>query len=244
MNCDIKTKNKHIITMLILLGVSILLFALQQPILKYLILIGKEIERPHQSFSVFGLFTIVRTVLIVISVFLIKNKKAFVYLFATAMGLAIISQIVSLTNTISLITVYSNNFNADTNLWLIPVLRQNYINLFINILYLLIYAFLFIDIVMKHRFIKITKIIMLIFFVLSLVSMIGNFTSNSVLYAITLCSGLFLSLAMLVYYWLIAENNHTMKLEEELQRLKNDFDNGLITTEEYAAKKEAVLKRL
>lgn len=242
MSVENKAKNKYVITILILFAASIVLSFLREPILNYLVMCGKEVEQPFLTFYTPQFFMFLISNILVALYLIFRNKKALSWLFAIAVGVNVISQIYTMFSTIELITAY-NSYNAGLE-WVKPVMSQMYISLLINIVYALIYVFLLIDVIAKHKFLKITKCIVLAFLILNAISTIMNFTDSNALYAITLGYGLLSSLAMAIYYWCIAENNTTLKLEEELQKLKTDFNNGVITTEEYAIKKEAVLKRL
>ena len=242
MNINNDQKGKYKIALVAFFGISIILALLQQPVLNYLILVGKEVDRNYSTSIVNYLIMVARAALICLSVFLTKQKKVATWLFSIAIGISVVLQVFSIASTAEVIAAYSN-YNAGME-WVKPVLSQLYISQSINIAYLLIHSFLFVDAVMRHKFIKITKIINLVLLGLALVSTVGNFAANSILYAITLTSGLFSSAAMATYYWFIAQNNHALSLEDELKKLKEQFNNNEITADDYAAKKEAVLRRL
>lgn len=251
-----KALTKYKIGTVTLIAVSVVLNIFQNPIYSILILSGRESfsNAPPQTMQ--GMSNLASskplpivtfsTCIFVVEAALFalyilgKHNKYISKAFCTAIVVNIISRIYSVFNLIKLIVAYSN-YNADME-WVKPIISQYTTNVLISTAYLAAFVFLFIDALKKHKFLKMSRIVISAISALSLFAVIMNFTTNNVLYALVSSNGFFLTFALLIYYFRIAENKTI--LESELHRLKAEYENGSITAEEYATAKEHILNSL
>lgn len=236
-----KAVNKYKITAIILLVASIAFNILQKPVFNYLVLTGKVMKRPMQFFTFTFFMFVIETVLFGAYI-LFKNNKIISKFFSVILAVDIVSRIYSIISLIKLIVAYSN-YNAGTE-WVKPIISQYISNVLISTAYLVAFLFLFIDSLKKHKFLKISRIIMLVITALGFLSVIMNFVNNNVMYAIVSSYGFLFTVAFLIYYFCIADNKNKVTLENELHRLKTEYESGIITAEEYANAKRNILNSL
>lgn len=236
-----KTLTKYKISAIILLVLSVVFNILQKPVFNYLVLTGQEMQRPMQIFTFSFFLFVIEAVLIGIYI-LIANNKVVSKFFALALLVDIVSRIYSIISLIKLIIAYSN-YNAGME-WVKPIISQYTTNVLISTAYLAAFVFLLIDALKKHKFLKVSRIVMLVIAALSLFAVIMNFVNNNVLYALVSSYGFFFTFAFLIYYFRIAENKNKTALESELHRLKAEYENGNITDEEYTTAKQNILNSL
>lgn len=236
-----KTLSKYKITAIILLIVSVVFNILQKPVFNYLVLIGQEMQRPMQIFT-FSFFLFVIEAVFIGTYMLCANNKVVSKFFSVALFVDIVSRTYSIISIVKLIIAYSN-YNADME-WVKPIISQYTTNVLISTAYLSAFVFLLIDALKKHKFLKVSRIVMLVIAALSLFAVIMNFVNNNVLYALVSSYGFFFTFAFLIYYFRIAENKNKTTLESELYRLKTEYESGSITDEEYATAKQKILQSL
>lgn len=253
-----KALTKYKISAVILIAVSVVLNIFQNPIYNYLILSGKESfsNAPLQTMQemsnlaslkplpivTFSTCIFVVEAALFVLYILGKHNKYISKAFCAAIAVNIISRIYSVFNLIKLIVAYSN-YNANME-WVKPIISQYTTNVLISTAYLAAFVFLFIDALKKHKFLKMSRIVISAISALSLFAVIMNFTTNNVLYALVSSYGFFFTFALLIYYFRIAENKNKTTLESELHRLKAEYENENITAEEYATAKENILNSL
>ncbi len=236
-----KTLTKYKITAIILLVVSVVFNILQKPVFNYLVLTGQEMQRPMQIFTFSFFLFVIEAILIGIYI-LIANNKVVSKFFAVALLVDIVSRVYSIISIIKLIVTYSN-YNADME-WVKPIISQYTTNVLFSTAYLAAFAFLLIDVLKKHKFLKVSRIVISVIATLSLFAVINNFVNYNVLYAIVSSYGFLFIAVFLIYYFRIAENKNKITLESELHRLKTEYENGNITAEEYATAKQNILNSL
>lgn len=236
-----KALTKYKIGAVILLVVSVVFNILKKPVFNYLVLTGQEMQRPMQIFT-FSFFLFAIEALLIATYMFFANNKVVSKFFAVALLVDIVSRIYSIISIIKLIVAYSN-YNADME-WVKPIISQYTKNVLISTAYLAVFVFLFIDALKKHKFLKVSRIVISAISALSLLSVIMNFVNYNVLYALVSSCGFFFILAFLIYYFRIAENKNKTTLESELYRLKAEYENGNITDEEYAKAKQNILNSL
>lgn len=236
-----KALTKYKITAIILLVVSVVFNILQKPVFNYLVLTGQEMQRPMQIFT-FSFFLFVIEAVLIGTYMLCANNKVISKFFSVALLVDIVSRIYSIISLIKLIVAYSN-YNAGME-WVKPIISQYTTNVLISTAYLAAFVFLLIDALKKHKFLKVSRIVMLVIAALSLFAVIMNFVNNNVLYALVSSYGFFFTFAFLIYYFRIAENKNKTTLESELHRLKAEYENGNITDEEYTTAKQNILNSL
>lgn len=253
-----KALTKYKISTVTLIAVSVVLNIFQNPIYNYLILSGKESfsNAPLQTMQemsnlaslkplpivTFSTCMFVVEAALFVLYILGKHNKYISKAFCAAIAVNIISRIYSVFNLIKLIVAYSN-YNADME-WVKPIISQYTTNVLISMAYLAAFVFLFIDALKKHKFLKASRIVMLVIAARSLFAVIMNFVNYNVLYALVSGYGFFFTLALLIYYFRIAENKNKITLESELYRLKAEYENGNITDEEYTTAKQNILNNL
>ncbi len=233
--------NKYKITAIILLVVSVAFNILQKPIFDYLVLTGQEVQRPMQIFT-FTFFMFVIEAVLFGAYILFPNNKVISKFFTVALVVDIVSRIYSIISLIKLIVAYSN-YPTDME-WVKPIISQYTINVLIASVYLVAFLFLLIDLLKKHKYLKVSRIVMLVVAVFGLFAVILNFVNSNVMYAIVSSYGFFFTVALLIYYFRIAENKSKITLEDELHRLKAEYENGSITEEEYTTAKQKILNSL
>lgn len=236
-----KALNKYKITVIILLAVSVAFNILQTPVFNYLVLTGQEMQRPMQNFT-FPFFLFVIEAVLIGAYILFTNNKIISKFFSVALAVNIVSRVYSIISLVKLIVAYSN-YPAGME-WVKPIISQYTTNALVSTAYLAAFVFLFIDALRKHKFLKVSRIVMLVIAALGLFAVIMNFVNNNVLYAIVSSYGFFFTLVFLIYYFRIAENKSKTNLENELHRLKTEYESGSITDEEYANAKQNILNNL
>ncbi len=236
-----KALTKYKIITIILLVVSVVFDILQKPVFNYLVLTGQETQRSMQVFTFSFFFFVIEAFLIAAYMFFANNKVISKF-FAVALLVDIVSRVYSIISIIKLIVTYSN-YNADME-WVKPIISQYTTNVLFSTAYLAAFAFLLIDVLKKHKFLKVSRIVISVIATLSLFAVINNFVNYNVLYAIVSSYGFLFIAVFLIYYFRIAENKNKITLESELHRLKTEYENGNITAEEYATAKQNILNSL
>ncbi len=236
-----KTLTKYKISAIILLVVSVIFNILQKPVFNYLVLTGQEMQRPMQIFT-FSFFLFLIEAVLIGAYILFTNNKVISNFFVAALIVNVVSRVYSIISLIKLIVAYSN-YNAGME-WVKPIISQYTTNVLISIAYLAAFLFLLIDALKKHKFLKVSRIVVLVIAALGLLSVIMNFVNNNVMYAIVSSYGFFFTVTLLIYYFRIAENKSKITLENELHRLKAEYENGNITDEEYTTAKAKILNSL
>ncbi len=236
-----KALNKYKITALILLVVSLAFNILQKPVFNYLVLTGQVMQRPIQIFT-FKFFVFVIEAVLFGAYILFTNNKVISKFFSMVLAADIVSRIYSIISWIRLIIMFSN-YNSGMK-WTKPIINQYITNVLVSVAYLAAFIFLLIDTLKKHKFLKVSRIIMLVIAAWGLLGVIMNFVNNNVLYALVSSYGFFFNLVFLIYYFCIAENRNMTTLESELHRLKTEYEGGNITPEEYANERQNILNSL
>ncbi len=233
--------SKYKIIVITLFIISITLNILQRPVYDYLFLLGQDMINPIKTFTFAFFLFVLEAILVSIYILVPKNKITSKF-FSVALIANIVSRISSIFNLIKLIGAYSQ-YNAGME-WVKPIISQYTKSLLITTIYLFAFTFLLIDSLSKHKFLKISRIIMLVIATIHLFTVIMNFVNHNALYALVLNYGFFFTLALLIYYFFLAKNKSKISLENELYRLKAEYENGNITIEEYTTAKQNILSDL
>ncbi len=236
-----KALTKYKIGAVTLLVVSVVFNILQKPVFNYLVLTGQEMQRPMQIFT-FSFFLFVIEAVLIGAYILFTNNKVISKFFVAALVVNVVSRVYSIISLIKLIVAYSN-YNTGME-WVKPIISQYTTNVLISIAYLAAFVFLVIDALKKHKFLKVSRIFVLVVAALGLLSVIMNFVNYNVLYALVSSYGFLFIAVFLIYYFRIAENKNKTTLESELHRLKAEYENGNITDEEYTTAKQNILNNL
>lgn len=236
-----KALTKYKIGAVTLLVVSVVFNILQKPVFNYLVLTGQEMQRPMQIFT-FSFFLFVIEAVLIGAYILFTNNKVISKFFVAALVVNVVSCVYSIISLIKLIVAYSN-YNTGME-WVKPIISQYTTNVLISIAYLAAFVFLVIDALKKHKFLKVSRIFVLVVAALGLLSVIMNFVNCNVLYALVSSYGFLFIAVFLIYYFRIAENKNKTTLESELHRLKAEYENGNITDEEYTTAKQNILNNL
>lgn len=236
-----KTLTKYKITAMVLLVVSIVFWILQKPVFNYLVLTGQETQSPMQTLTLPFFLFVIEAVLMGAYI-LFSNNKVISKFFVAALAVNVFSRVYSIINLIKLIVAYSN-YNTEME-WVKPLIAQYTTTALISTAYLSAFVFLFIDALKKHKFLKASRMVMVVIVALSLLSVIMNFVNYGVMNAFVSSCGFLFNFALLIYYFHIAENKNESVLENELHRLKTAYESGNITDEEYAKAKQNVLNDL
>lgn len=231
--------NKCKIAAIISLVVSAVLYILHKPVLDYMHLTNHT--QGFVSDLTLTIFLSVLRVALFGVYILFHNNKVISKFFSVLLAADIISEIYIIIEEMKLIVSYSN-YNAGME-WVKPIMDQFTRNIIIATIYLAVFLFLFIDSLKKHKFLKISRVIVLIMTLFVLFPAIRSFDYN-LMYGIVSCSGFFFDFALLIYYFCIAENKNNAMLESELHRLKTEHENGSITDEEYTSAKQNILNSL
>lgn len=233
--------SKYKIIVIALLVVSVTLNILQRPVYDHLFLLGQDMRNPIKTFT-FTFFLFVLEAILISAYILFQKNKILSKFFSVALIVNIVSRIYSIINLIKLIGAYSQ-YNAGME-WVKPIIRQYTTNVLIATVYLFAFLFLLIDSLSRHKHLKISRIIMLVIATINLFTVIMNFVNHNALYAFVLNYGFFFTLALLIYYFFLAKNKSKISLENELYRLKAEYENGNITIEEYTISKQNILSNL
>ncbi len=242
-----KSITKESFIILALLLISVILSFLQVPVANYILYnyIGTIAEVGGNAARTYTLpfyISIVEIIIFLVYIFF-NNHRVLSKLLPAFWVLKIITMIYSLVGYIKMLTIYGN-YPLEMTEHIQSVITQYIIYVCINVVYLALYAFLFIDAIKEHKYLKSSKMVVSVILGFAAISAIVGFVCNHWLYAVVQCSGLINVIALAMYYYKIAGCKNINKLESKLVELKLLFENGTITEDEYKKEKAAILNNL
>lgn len=182
-----------------------------------------------------SLLFLVFIVLMIVSLFLNKDNKLQVF--------ALVSLVCM--QTYSTVVLIRNIANFSQYDMFATAVKESVLIFVQDILLLAIFVVLLIDAIKFHKIIKISKTLGIVGAVVTLIVTIFYFLKYSMDVAIVSSWAVILFIAMLVYYFRIA-NQHfdIVDVENELIVLKKANESGILSNEDYTVKRQSVLNML
>ncbi len=183
--------------------ISLVLNFLQTPFYnKYAVPAGQGyVQYPRISLSV--IIFLIRQILLAVYIIMYDNKKAkkHYWIFSLSLSFTIFSLFLSLCSNVYALTLISNIAAARDH-----ILSLYLSDIIMSVMYILFFIFLLVDSIRKHRFLTASRCVISVYFMNSIRPIINYFLNNHALYALSLCSGYFYTVALLIYYFAIATN--------------------------------------
>lgn len=219
----------------ILLSVSAIFNFLFPLIVNYSINFGRSPKFLIDVSHISSLFFFAFAIMMMVSLFLNKHSKLQVFAFVSLLCMQIYSTIVLIRN-IAKFSQYDMFATA---------VKESVLIFVQDILLLAIFIVFLIDAIKFHKIIKISKVLGIVGAVVALIVTIFYFLKYSVGVAIVSSWAVILFIAVLVYYFRIADQHlDIVDVENELIALKKANENGLLSAEDYAIKRQTALNML
>lgn len=219
----------------ILLSVSAIFNFLFPTLVSYSINSGRNPLFLTDVSRVSSLLFLAFTVMMIVSLFLNKDNKLQVFALVSLVCMQTYSTIALIRN----ITYFSQYDMFAT------AVKESVLIFVQDILLLAIFVVFLIDAIKFHKIIKISKTLGIVGAVVTLIVTIFYFLKYSMDIAVVSNWAVILFIAMIVYYFRIADQHlDIVDVENELIALKKANESGLLSDEDYAAKRQNALNML